>query len=72
MKESDKEVYGVLKMNFNLSTECISYLNALRFWKAVEEKYQERKRQWMEANARMVAAKLAAIRARKELEEVRR
>ena len=72
MKESDKEIYATLKMSVNPHTECGDYPSTMRFWRAVESKYQERKRKWLEANARMAAAKMAAIKARRELIEIQR
>ncbi|XP_045191777.1 uncharacterized protein LOC123548525 isoform X2 [Mercenaria mercenaria] len=59
-------------MNAISQTGSVEYLRTLRFWKAVEEKYHQRKRQWMEAKSRMITAKLASIRARKEMEQAKR
>ncbi|XP_060576820.1 uncharacterized protein LOC132734118 [Ruditapes philippinarum] len=72
MKESDLEIYAVLKMTVNPQTGCCDYPSAMRFWRAVETKYQERKRRWLEAKARMMTAKMAAFKAQRELDELER
>ena len=66
-----REFYGVFKMQVRLHNDPHNYANALTFWKSVEDKYQERRRRWMEANARMESAKVEALRARRELDSAK-
>ncbi|KAH3768679.1 uncharacterized protein LOC127844100 [Dreissena polymorpha] len=63
--DGDNVAYGILKMS-------VPYAERLDFWRMVEQRYQDRKRRWLEANARLVASRLAAIRARKEMNKARR
>lgn len=76
MNEDDKEIYGIFKMTMKPPSAMFEreyiFTSALNFWKSVEKKYNEKKRIWMETDARMVAVKLAAIQARKNLEHVKR
>lgn len=70
--ETNPEAFGVLQMSVNANCYTPQYRKSLAFWKSVEEKYKERKRKWTEANAKMIAAKLEAIRAKKQFEEANR
>jgi len=68
---SDKPVherYVVYKTTVNAN---FNYTTALNFWRAVEERYLARKKNWVVANARLVSSKLAEVRARRQLEAAR-
>lgn len=70
--ETTKEVLRVMKMRVRNQHDPVNYANALSFWKSVEEKYEDRKRRWIEGTARLETTKADALMAKNKIEDIKR
>lgn len=65
--DPEKQFYSIMKMRVRVENDPLNYANALKFWRNVEEKYQERRRQWLESRGSMKEARFDDLNPRKLL-----